>query len=50
MEIVFVLFPLALCLTATALGGFIWSSRKDQFEDMETPAMRILFDDAKDEK
>ena len=45
MEIVYVLLPLSLML---ALGGFIaylWSVRSGQFEDLESPAVRILFDD-----
>jgi len=28
-----------------AVALFVWAVRKGQFDDLETPAMRILFDD-----
>ena len=45
MEVIFVLLPLALLIAAIAVGFFIWAARTGQFDDLETPAMRILFDD-----
>ena len=45
METVFVLLPLALLIAAVAVGFFIWAARTGQFDDLETPAVRILFDD-----
>lgn len=45
MSIVFVLIPLALVLLVAALGAFFWAVRHEQFDDLETPAMRILLDD-----
>jgi cbb3-type cytochrome oxidase maturation protein len=45
MEMIFVLLPLALLLAAIAVGFFIWAARTGQFDDLETPAVRILFDD-----
>ena len=45
METIFVLLPLALLIAAIALGFFIWAARSGQFDDLETPAVRILFDD-----
>ena len=45
MSVVFVLLPLALLFVAVALAWFIWAVRSGQFEDLETPAVRILFDD-----
>ena len=45
MEIVFVLLPLTLLLAIVGILGFAWALRKGQFEDVETPAVRILYDD-----
>jgi cbb3-type cytochrome oxidase maturation protein len=45
METIFVLLPLALLIAAIAVGAFIWAARTGQFDDLETPAFRILFDD-----
>jgi cbb3-type cytochrome oxidase maturation protein len=45
MSIIFVLVPLALMLLVVALGAFLWAVRHAQFDDLDTPAARILFDD-----
>ena len=45
METIFVLLPLALLIAAIAVGFFIWAARTGQFDDLETPAVRMLFDD-----
>jgi cbb3-type cytochrome oxidase maturation protein len=45
VETIFVLLPLALLIAAIAVGFFIWAARTGQFDDLETPALRILFDD-----
>jgi cbb3-type cytochrome oxidase maturation protein len=45
VETIFVLLPLALLIAAIAVGLFIWAARTGQFDDMDTPAVRILFDD-----
>ena len=45
METIFVLLPLALLIAAIAVGFFIWAARTGQFDDLDTPAIRILFDD-----
>ena len=42
---IFVLLPLALLIAAIAVGFFIWAARTGQFDDLDTPAVRILFDD-----
>lgn len=42
----FVLLPLALLFAAAALGVFIWAALSGQFDDVHTPAVRILYDDA----
>ncbi len=45
METIFVLLPLALLIAAIAVGFFIWAAKTGQFDDLETPAVRMLFDD-----
>ena len=48
VETIFVLLPLALLIAAIAVGFFVWAARTGQFDDLETPAVRILFDDEQD--
>jgi cbb3-type cytochrome oxidase maturation protein len=45
VDTIFVLLPLALLIAAVAVGFFIWAARTGQFDDLDTPAVRILFDD-----
>ena len=45
MSVMFILLPLALLLAGVALLVFIWAARTGQFDDLETPALRILHED-----
>lgn len=45
MEIIFLLLPLSLLLALAAIVGFVWATRSGQFDDLDTPASRVLFDD-----
>ena len=45
MSVIYVVLPLALLLAAAAVAAFTWAVRRGQFDDVETPAMRILYDD-----
>ena len=45
MSIIFVLIPLAILLLGAAVWAFIWAVNHGQFDDLEGPAYRILFDD-----
>ena len=45
MELIFVLLPFALLFAGIALALFVWAARSGQFDDLDTPAVRILFDD-----
>ena len=45
METIFVLLPVALLIAGIALALFVWAVRTGQYDDLETPAVRILFDD-----
>lgn len=46
MTILFLLVPVALAIVAVALVGFGWAVRRGQFDDLDTPALRVLRDDA----
>ncbi len=48
MNILFLLVPVALLLAAAGVGGFLWAARNGQFDDVETPALRMLIDDERE--
>ncbi len=48
MSILYVLIPLALLLLGAAVWAFFWAVGSGQFDDLDTPAMRVVMDD--DEK
>ncbi|MBF0137650.1 MAG: cbb3-type cytochrome oxidase assembly protein CcoS [Magnetococcus sp. DMHC-1] len=45
MDAVFFLLPLALLLSIGGVATMIWAMRRGQFDDMEGPRHRILFED-----
>lgn len=45
MTIVYVLIPLGLLVLGVAVWAFFWAVRSGQFDDLDTPAWRILMDD-----
>jgi len=45
MSVVFLVLPLALVVVAGAVLAFVWSARSGQFDDLDTPAVRMLHDD-----
>ena len=45
MSVLFIVLPLALMVVGAAVGAFVWAARRGQFDDLETPAMRMLHDD-----
>lgn len=45
MSILYLLIPLSLLLLSLAVWAFFWAVKNDQFDDLEGPAHRILFDD-----
>jgi cbb3-type cytochrome oxidase maturation protein len=46
MEVIFVILPIALVMAGIALATFFWAVSKGQFDDLDTPRYRALFDDA----
>lgn len=45
MSVLYILVPLAVLLASTGVAAFFWAVRTGQFDDVETPAIRILLDD-----
>ena len=45
MESVYILIPISIILAFLIGYFFWWSGKKDQFDDLEGPAHRILMDD-----
>lgn len=49
MDAVYFLIPMTLVLLAAAVGVFVWSLRSGQFEDLDGPAHRVVFDDREEQ-
>lgn len=49
MDVLYVLIPLATLVVVVALAAFRWALRTGQFDDLETPPLRVLFDDSEHE-
>lgn len=45
MDIILMLIPAALLISAVTIVVFYWSVKSDQYEDMDGEAHRILMDD-----
>jgi cbb3-type cytochrome oxidase maturation protein len=45
MNIIFLLIPLGLIILIIAVAAFFWAVRSGQYDDLESPAWRILLDD-----
>jgi len=48
MDIIYILVPLSLVLLSIAIAIFFWAVKSGQFDDMDSPAHRILFEDDDD--
>ena len=47
MNIIIALILVSLVVALTFLGFFVWAMKSGQFDDTETPSMRMLFDNKK---
>lgn len=45
MSALYVVIPLAVLIVGLAIGAYVWSARTGQFDDLDTPAVRMLHDD-----
>lgn len=47
MEVISILIPLSIFLAGFFIAGFVWMTRKGQYDDLDTPSFRMLLDDTK---
>ena len=45
VSIIFLILPVTLILCGSAVIAFAWATRSGQFDDLETPAIRLLHDE-----
>jgi len=45
MSVLYVVLPLALLLVLAAVLAYTWATRHGQFDDVETPAIRVALED-----
>ena len=46
MTVISIVLPRAIVVVTAAVLAFVWSARSGQLDDLETPAVRMLHDDA----
>jgi cbb3-type cytochrome oxidase maturation protein len=44
VSIIFLILPITLLLSLSAVAAFAWATRGGQFDDLRTPAVRALHD------
>lgn len=45
MSVIYIVLPLALVIVGVAVAAFVWAARRGQFDDLDTPGVRMLHDD-----
>lgn len=50
MSVLFIAVPVALVISVIAVLAFVFSVRGGQFDDLDTPPRRMLFDDIQQEQ
>ncbi|MDJ0835134.1 MAG: cbb3-type cytochrome oxidase assembly protein CcoS [Acidobacteriota bacterium] len=50
MGILILLVPVTLLLTGCAVGAWYWACRNRQFDDLDSPAYKMLLDDHQEKK
>lgn len=45
MSVLYIALPVALVIGGLAVWAFVYSVRQGQYDDLDTPPMRMLFDD-----
>jgi cbb3-type cytochrome oxidase maturation protein len=45
MSVLFIVLPLAVVIASCAVLAFIWAAREGQFDDLDTPPVRIVLGD-----
>jgi cbb3-type cytochrome oxidase maturation protein len=44
MSVIYLVLPLALIIVGGAVLAFVWSAKNGQYDDLDTPAVRVLHD------
>lgn len=45
MSVIFLVLPLAIVMAGAAVLAFIWAVQGGQFDDLDTPALRVAIDE-----
>lgn len=45
MDLLYIALPAALALGAIFLLAFLWASKRGQYDDLDTPSIRMLHDE-----
>jgi cbb3-type cytochrome oxidase maturation protein len=45
VSVIFIVVPLATLVVLIAVIAFVYSVRRGQFDDLDTPAVRMLYDE-----
>ena len=45
MSVIYIVVPLALLVVGAAVSAFVWAANRGQFDDLDTPPVRMLHDD-----
>lgn len=45
MSVLYLVIPIALLMSGGAVAVFLWAVKRGQFDDVSTPALRMLHDD-----
>ncbi len=45
MSVIYVVLPVALFVVLIAVLAYVWAAQHGQFDDLTTPAIRVLHDD-----
>ncbi|MBE7545633.1 cbb3-type cytochrome c oxidase maturation protein [Candidatus Kuenenia stuttgartiensis] len=45
MTILYIMIPISIVLASFFVYTFLWAVKNEQFDDLETPAHKILIDD-----
>ncbi|TQV77530.1 cbb3-type cytochrome oxidase assembly protein CcoS [Aliikangiella marina] len=48
MDVIYWLIPLSIAILMAAIAIFFWAVRSGQFQDLDSPAVDILFEDDQD--
>ena len=45
MSVIYLILPLAIVLAIGFVAAFVWATRSGQYDDIDSPAMRMLNDE-----